>query len=88
MAKDPKLVNPLRLWTELYRGPDRRHDPLHCPIGSHEVAWLVRWLVRVSTRWNASLGLDTPYRPGEEDEDPPEHLGQQVLLWARKRAFR
>ncbi len=44
--------------------------------------------MRLSARLNGVLGLDVPYTPGEETEDPPEHMGQQALLWARKRGLR
>ncbi|PNW82237.1 hypothetical protein CHLRE_06g278126v5 [Chlamydomonas reinhardtii] len=75
--------DPHRLWLSCYKG-----DPLMRPIASNEIGLLVRPLVRLSARANAALGLDVPYVAGEEAEDPPEHLGQQALLWARKRGLR
>ncbi|KAG2439532.1 hypothetical protein HXX76_004885 [Chlamydomonas incerta] len=75
--------DPAALWRAHYKG-----DPLLRPIASNELTWLVRPLVRLSARLNAALGLDVPYRSGEEAEDPPEHLGQQALLWARRRGLR
>ncbi|GFR42235.1 hypothetical protein Agub_g3129, partial [Astrephomene gubernaculifera] len=92
VQQDPRLADPRRLWLHVYRsggGPGgRQHDPLLRPIASNEVSFLVRPLVRASARVNAALGLDVPYRPGEEEEEPPEHLGQLALLWARKRGYR
>ncbi|KAG2445175.1 hypothetical protein HYH02_008643 [Chlamydomonas schloesseri] len=75
--------DPHALWLACYKG-----DPLLRPIASNEIGLLVRPLVRLSARLNGALGLDVPYTPGEEAEDPPEHLGQQVLLWARRRGLR
>ncbi|GLC41058.1 hypothetical protein PLESTB_000948000 [Pleodorina starrii] len=86
VQQEPRLTDPRRLWAHMYRG--RGHDPLYRPIASNEVACLVRPLVLASNCINAALGLDAPYRPGEEQDDPPEHLGQQALLWARKRGYR
>ncbi|EFJ53110.1 hypothetical protein VOLCADRAFT_127384 [Volvox carteri f. nagariensis] len=88
VQQDPRLADPRRLWAHMYRGHDGRHDPLYRPIASNEAPWLVRPLVLASTRINVALGLDAPYRPGEEELDPPEHLGQLALLWARKRGYR
>ncbi|KXZ52315.1 hypothetical protein GPECTOR_10g947 [Gonium pectorale] len=88
VAEDPKLADPQRLWLRLYRGRDGRHDPLLRPIASNELGPLVRPLVRASVRINDALGLSRPYVPGEEAEEPPEHMGQQALLWARKRGYR
>ncbi len=88
VQQDPKLADPRRLWTHMYRGRDGRNDPLYRPIASNELSALVRPLVAASTRMNAALGLDRAYQPGEEEDDPPEHLGHQALLWARKRGYR
>ncbi|KAG2501874.1 hypothetical protein HYH03_000372 [Edaphochlamys debaryana] len=79
----PQLADPHRLWLDLYKG-----DPLLRPIASNELAFLVRPLVRASVRINCLLGLDRPYAAGEEEADPPEHLGQAALLWARRRKIR
>lgn len=49
------------------------------PIASYEVAWLVRFLVRLSQAINDSLGLTpTPQPPPEE---PPETILQVRWPW-------
>lgn len=74
--------------TGRWRALSYRGDPLLRPIASNELPLLVRPLVRASRAANAALGLDVPYCEGEEEANPPEHLGHVALLWARKRGYR
>jgi len=43
-------------------------DPMHRPVMSREVGFLVRWLVKLSEWLNHKLGLDKPPQEGEVAE--------------------
>ena len=44
-------------------------DPMHRPVMSREVGFLVRWLVLLSEWLNSQLRLDQPPRQGEMGEN-------------------
>ena len=44
-------------------------DPMHRPVMSREVGFLVRWFVWLSEWLNSQLGLDRPAQQGETGEN-------------------
>jgi hypothetical protein len=76
----PRL--PRSTWKEVrYKG-----DPMHRPITSFEIPFVVRMLVAMSERLNSMLGLDRGVPTA--DEPPPENRVEEVLLRLRYRGTR
>ncbi|DBB02511.1 TPA: hypothetical protein ACH3X3_011503 [Trebouxia sp. C0006] len=59
-------------------------DPMHRPVMSREVGFLVQGLVKLSEWLNHQIGLDQPAQEGEMAETQI----QDVLLWLRRKGYR